>query len=252
MQLLVKEAGRFNEISVYETSELYGKTGKYRILQFSDGAVQGAMDMKDPQRVVLEYQSGIIHLMDCNDPAFGDAFVIGHGIGTIAGHYPGKRFVVAEIDEKVVELSRRHFDYEMNNVVIGDGRQILAEQQRGSFDYIILDAFTPKGTPLHLTTLEFFHIAMDKLRSGGAVILNVAGKIRNDRLSAAIHTTLGEMCAYTRAFFLPVAGAGTDDFGNVIIIGSNRPIEADPRLMSGFSEIEIEQGHIIRDSWARY
>lgn len=248
LQLLAKEVSPFNEIGVYETSELYGKTGRYRILRFSDGAVQGAMDLKNPQRVVLEYQRAIIQLMDCNDPSFENAFVMGHGIGTIARQYPGKRFLVVEIDEKVVDLSREYFRYQMNNVVIGDGRQILTEQKPGTFDYIILDAFTPKGTPLHLTTLEFFQIAIEKLRYGGAVILNLAGKIRNDRQSAGIHTTLSETCAYTRAFFLPVAGAGADDSGNVIIVGSNRPIEAQPRLMAGFTEIEIGQGHIIRDS----
>jgi spermidine synthase len=111
-----------------------------------------------------------------------------------------------------------------------------------------MDAFTPKGTPMHLISLEFFRIAMDKLRFGGAVILNIAGKIRNDRLCAAIHTTLGETCAYTRAFFLPVAGASVDDSGNIIIVGSNRPIEAQPRHMAGFSELEIRQGHMIKDN----
>ncbi|WP_127529869.1 spermidine synthase [Paenibacillus kobensis] len=246
--LLTKKASRFNEIGVYETSELYGRTGKYRILQFADGAVQGAMDMKEPQRVVLEYQRAIIHLMDWNDPDFRSAFLIGHGTGTIAGHYPGKPFVVAEIDEMVVELSREYFGYRPHNVLIGDGRELLEEQMPNAFDYIILDAFTSKGTPMHLTTLEFFQTVMDKLRSGGAIILNLAGKLRNDRLSSAIHTTLSETCAYTRVFFLPVNGAGMDDSGNMIMIGSNRPIQAQSGLTAGFAEIEMEQGHMIRDS----
>ncbi|WP_127569551.1 spermidine synthase [Paenibacillus xylaniclasticus] len=244
---MAKEISPYNELGVYETSELYGKTGKYRVLQFADGAVQGAMDMREPQRVVLEYQRAMIHLMDDNDPAFSSAFVIGHGIGTIAGHYPDRQFVTAEIDEKIVELSRRFFRYRMNNVVIGDGRDILVEQESGRYDYILLDAFTSKGTPRHLTTLEFFQTVMDKLRPGGAVILNVAGKLRNDRRSAAIHTTLSETCAYTRAFYLPVRGAGVDDLGNLIIIGSNKPIQAQPGLTADFAEIAMERGHVIRD-----
>jgi spermidine synthase len=40
--------------------------------------------------------------MECNDLAFENVFVIGHGIGTISRHYPEKWFKVAEIDEKVV------------------------------------------------------------------------------------------------------------------------------------------------------
>lgn len=248
MQQLVKEVSAFHEISVCDTSELYGETGKYRILQFSDGAVQGAADLKDPQRVVLEYQRGIIHLMECNDPDFDSVFIIGHGIGTIAGQYPGKWFVTAELDEKIVELSRQFFGYRSNNVVIGDGRQILAEQQPGSFHYIILDAFSSKGTPQHLTTLEFFQLAMDKLAQGGAVILNLAGKLRNDRLSAAVYTTLSEAFAYVRAFFLPATRGRSEDYGNLIIAGSNRPIEGHARLLAGFVEVRLEQGYIIRDS----
>jgi len=248
MRLLEEETSEFNQISVYETSELYGRTGKYRVLQFADGAVQGAMDMKDPQRVVLEYQRGIIHLINGNEPVTGNVFLIGHGIGTIAAQCPDKRFVTAEIDEKVVQISGRLFHCPMNRVIVGDGRHILAEQQPGVFDYIVLDAFNSKGTPKHLTSLEFFRIATDKLRPGGAIILNLAGKARNDRLSAAIHTTLRETCSYTRAFFLPVEGAGADDSGNLIMTGSNRPIHAHPRLMEGFAEIEMGQGHMIRDS----
>lgn len=99
-----------HEISVYESTQLYGEIGKFRFLQFSDHAVQGAIDLNDPQRIVLEYPRAIIHLMNINEPLFNNVFVIGHGIGTIAGHFSNKRFSVAEIDEKVVELSRSFLD----------------------------------------------------------------------------------------------------------------------------------------------
>jgi hypothetical protein len=120
--------------------------------------IQGAIDLKDPQRIVLIYQRAMIHLMEFNAPSFEHVFVIGHGIGTIAGHYPDKPFTVAEIDEKVVEISKRFFGYskEKDHVVMGDGRQILESEQPNIYDYIILDAFTHKGTPLHFTTSEFF------------------------------------------------------------------------------------------------
>lgn len=248
MQLLARVTSEFNEVGVYETSELFGRTGRFRVMGFADEAVQGAMDLKDPQRIVLEYQRAVIHLMDVNAPSFEDALVIGHGIGTIAGHYPGKRFVVAEVDDKVVELSRQYFGYRMDNVAIGDGRTILEERKPASLDYVILDAFTSKGTPRHLTTLEFFALAKDKLRSEGAVILNLTGKSRNDRLTAAIHTTLRETFPFVKAYYLPVVGSGANDSGNVIIVGGNRLIQAEARLMAGFTEISIEQGHLIRDN----
>ncbi len=248
MQLLAEAVSKFNEIRVYETSELYGRTGRYRLMGFEDGAVQGAMDLRDPRRVVLEYQQAVIHLMDSHVPSFENAFVIGHGIGTIAAFYPNKRFVVAEIDDEIVELSKRYFGCRTDHVVIGDGRRILEEQPSRAFDYVILDAFTPTGTPLHLLTLEFFEIAMDKLRPDGAVILNLTGKRRNDRLISAIYATLCETCAYVSAYYLPVVGAGEGDSGNVIIAGSHRPVEARQKRMAGFSQIDIDRGHVLKDN----
>ncbi|MBE1445184.1 hypothetical protein GGC63_004652 [Paenibacillus sp. OAS669] len=66
MQLLLRETSDYSEVSVYETTQLYGVNGKFRCLQFSDHAVQGAMDLKDPKRIVLEYPRAIIHLMEAN------------------------------------------------------------------------------------------------------------------------------------------------------------------------------------------
>jgi spermidine synthase len=249
LHLLAKEISRFNEIEVYETSELYGRMGNYRLLRFSDEAIQGAIDLKDPDRVVLEYQRAIIHLMELNNPLFESVFVIGHGAGTIAGHYPDKQFTVAEVDEKVVELSRLFFGYRKDNIVIGDGREILKEQEPNRFDYIIMDAFTMKGTPFHLTTLEFFKMTIEKLHFQGAIIINLVGKIKNGRLIAAIHTTIRETYGYTKAFFLQESGRV--DAGNVIIMGSNRSIAVPLRDMAGFKECEIRQGHIIMDSETR-
>ncbi|TMV43604.1 spermidine synthase [Paenibacillus mesophilus] len=220
--------------------------GKFRFMQFSDHAVQGAIDLKNPKRIVLEYPRAMIHLMECNHPSFDNVYVIGHGIGTIAGHYPDKRFTVAEIDEKVVECSRRFFGYSRDNVVIGDGRRLLGMEERNAFDYIIVDAFTRKGTPLHLTTVEFFKMTMEKLTARGAVIMNVMGKPNNDKLVDAIYTTLGEAYAYTKAFSLP--GETGADIRNMIVVGSNSTIDFRQREMAGFDEIELGQGYIIMDN----
>jgi spermidine synthase len=242
---LAKELSGSQEIIVYEANQLFGEIGKYRFLQFSDHAIQGAIDLKEPKRVVMEYPRAIMHVMETNDPSFENVFMIGHGIGTIAGHYPDKRFVVAEIDEKIVELSRSYFNYSKDNVVIGDGRQILNEQSPGSFDYIILDAFTTEGTPHHLTTLEFFELTKEKLDSNGSIIMNLFGKVKNDKLINSIYSTLKEIYAYAKAFSLP--GEDSADTCNMIIVGSNKAIDFHSRNMAGFLEIELDEGHRMMD-----
>ncbi|MDF2963698.1 MAG: spermidine synthase [Paenibacillus sp.] len=246
MHLLFKEFSNNHEIAVYDTTELYGEKGNFRVLEFSNEAIQGAMDLNNPERIVFEYPRAIIHLMEFNDSSFEDVFVIGHGIGTIAGHFSEKRFKVAELDGKIVELSKRCFGYLMDNVVIGDGRCILENETSHVYDYIILDAFTDKGTPRHLTSKEFFSMTGEKLDSEGSIIMNLMGKGENDKLLNAIHTTLSEEYAYTKSFFLPSEGAG--DIRNIIIIGRNKPIGFQARNMAGFREIRLGKGHIILDN----
>lgn len=232
-------------ITVYDTTELYGEKGMFRVMQFSNQAIQGAMDLNHPERVLFEYPRAIIHLMEINAPFFEDAFLIGHGIGTIAGYFLDKRLKVAEVDSEVVELSRRYFGYTQDNVVIGDGRQILEGEENQKYDYIILDAFTAAGTPRHLISSEFFSIVCSKLNAEGYLLMNLMGKGENDPHINAIHTTLAEEFTYIKSFAL--ASEGTADIKNIIIIGGFKPIRFQARHMAGFNEIQLGQGYLIRD-----
>jgi spermidine synthase len=239
------ELSHHHEISVYDTTELYGEKGNFRVMQFSNKAIQGAIDLNNPQRILFEYPRAIIHLMELNSPTFENTFIIGHGIGTIANYFTDKTIKIAEIDKKVVELSKKYFGYLKDNVEVGDGRQILENEKLHSYDFIILDAFTEKGTPAHLTSKEFFRITRKKLDSHGSIILNLIGKGKNDPLIHAIHTTLREIYAYTKVFSLPSDGVA--DVLNIVIIGRNKPVTAQTRHMAGFTEIFLRQGHIIMD-----
>ncbi|WP_046230090.1 spermidine synthase [Paenibacillus algorifonticola] len=240
-----EERTAHHEIAVYDTMELDGEKGRFRVLQFSGEATQGALDLKRPERILFEYPRAIIHLMESNQAAFENVFLIGHGIGTIAGYFAEKSFKVAELDETVVQLSRTFFGYNQDNVIIGDGRALLAGEADRAYDYVIVDAFTREGTPRQLVSLEFFCLIQQKLSEGGAVILNLMGRGERDRLIHAIMLTLGELFACTKAFILPADGAA--DLQNIIIIGSDKPIAFQARQMAGFVELEPGQGYIIRD-----
>ncbi|MBE7899954.1 fused MFS/spermidine synthase [Paenibacillus polymyxa] len=246
LDVLHKKLSNNHEITVYETTELYGEKGLFRVMQFSNAAIQGALDLNHPQRILFEYPRAIIHLMELNDPSFEDVFVIGHGIGTIAGHFTDKRFKIAELDSQVVEFSRTFFGYDQNNVTIGDGRRILEKETPDAYDYIILDAFTEQGTPLHLVSWEFFKMAKEKLDSEGSLIMNVMGKSEHDHLVHAIHTTLREEFAYVTTFSLPSEGVA--DIQNIIMIGRDKPIRFQARQMADFHEITLGEGHILRDT----
>lgn len=235
-------------IAVYDTNELYGQKGRFRVLQFAGDAVQGAIDLDDPARIVLEYPRAIVHLMEHNNPAFERAFMIGLGIGTIPGRFAHKRFTVAELDDKVVDLCRTHFGYAADNVIVGDGRAVLAEQPAHRFDYVVVDAFTERGTPVHLVSAAFFGLVREKLHPRGMVVLNLIGRGHRDPLIGAVHTTLGRSFAYTRAWALSAGGAvGSSGVQNVLLAGSERPIDFRLRQMAGFQPFAPGEGFMIVD-----
>lgn len=247
MQLIHHAISSHQELFVYETAQLYGQNGRFRLLQFSESAVQGAMDLERPERILFEYPQAIIHLMKQHLPNFNTAFMIGLGIGTIPRHFPDRTFKVAELDEEVARISRAYFAYTADNVEIGDGRRLLQAEPPGSLDFVLVDAFTPAGTPRHLTSAEFFRMAMTKLSPRGAIILNLAGKETNDRHINAIHTTLSGIFAHTAAFVLPSPGRQC----NIILAAAQEPIARQIKQMAGFREIALEEGHCVRDprSW---
>ena len=245
VQLLHSVSTNDQEISVYDTDELYGERGRFRVLQFGDGAVQGAMDLDAPDRIVLEYPRAILHLLDIQYPGDYDVFLIGHGIGTIAGHSPDARFKTAELDETVVELSKTYFGCRHSNVFIGDGRQLLEREADGVYDAIVVDAFTEMGVPRQLCSQAFFRLASAKLCDNGSVIMNVFGRVRNDQLISAIRRTIGSEFPFVRAFSLPLQGPG--DIQNIILIGSRRTITYQARRMAGFEEIDLRLGHLLQD-----
>lgn len=247
MRLLTRQWSALQEISVVETDRLDGRPGRYRLLQFADEAIQGAMDLQDPGRIVLEYPRAMIHLMEYNRPSFDRVFVLGHGIGSLAGFYPEKRFKVAEIDERVVALSRAYFGYAPDNVAIGDGRALLEAEPPAAFDYIVLDAFHAKGTPVHLRTLEFFALTREKLAPGGALLMNVMARAGRDAMAAAILTTLGEVYPCTQAFVLPGARDGAADLRNLLLAGSDTPLRFQQKELAGFVETTLEPGYCLRD-----
>ncbi len=237
--------GKEGDLEVYETTELYGEKGRFRVLQFSGDAVQGALDLNRPQRVVFEYPRAIIHLMEHNAPLFAAAFIVGHGIGTIPGYFADRTVKVAEASSEVLAISRSHFGYSRDNVAVGDGRAILEGEPDRRYDYIVLDAFTAAGTPPHLISLEFFALSRAKLHPRGAMLLNLMGRGEQDKLIGAIHTTLSEVFPYVAAFALPADGPG--DMRNVLMMGSTSPITYQSRQLAGFLPITPAQGYVLRD-----
>lgn len=248
MLKVMRERTDYHELRILETSFAEERHGRFRVLQFADGAEQGVLDLDHPRRIVLAYPRALIHLIDRCPDRVADVFMIGHGIGTIAGHYADQsqlRFVSVELDAKLVQLSREFFGYRGREVVIGDGREVLTKQPPSSLDCIIVDAFSAKGTPRQLLSLPFVELTRRQLRPSGLLLFNVGGRRQGDRLIEAMYSTLGTSYDYLEVF--APEGATADEVTNILLAASNRPISYSTAELAGFRTIPVQPGHLIYD-----
>ncbi len=110
--------------------------------------------------------------------------VIGLGTGEIACYaQPGQDWTYYEIDPLVERIARdpRYFQFLANcgnqpRVVLGGARQTLAGAPDGSYDVLILDAFSSDSIPMHLLTREALAMYLRKLAPGGRLLYHLSSR----------------------------------------------------------------------------
>jgi hypothetical protein len=110
--------------------------------------------------------------------------IVGLGAGGLACYARrGEHWTFYEIDPDVARIARdpRLFTYLRDcpgsfDIVLGDGRQSLADAPRGEFGLIVLDAFNSDAVPVHLITREALSLYTDRLRRGGLLVFNISNR----------------------------------------------------------------------------
>lgn len=245
MKILHRQQSEYEQIIVYETDQLYEEKGHFRVLQFANADIQGALDLHQPQRIVFEYPRAIIHLLEHNVHELQRLFIIGQGIGTLGNYFADHDVQIAELDIAVARLSVKYFGCQAEPILIGDGRSILSQQPQRHYDVIVLDAFSQAGTPLHLVSLECLHMMHSKLHDAGYLIMNLIGRGQNDMRIHAIYTTLCEVFEHVQCFQLPVEK--NSDVRNMIMMAGQAPIRYQLRQMAGFTVMQPDIAYILYD-----
>lgn len=112
--------------------------------------------------------------------------LVGMGSGAMAAYRrPEDAFTFFEIDPAVVRIAAdpKLFGYLTDagypspamRVVIGDGRLALA-RDGGTYDLVVLDAFTSDAIPIHLLTKEAIQSYLDRLAPGGVIALHISNR----------------------------------------------------------------------------
>ncbi len=136
-------------------------------------------------------------------PEIRDALCIGMGVGIVPMQLAraSVRVEVVEINEAVVPIARRFFDFEPERVTlhIGDGRY-FANVGTNQFDTIILDAFLGESPPGHLMTREALAAMKRRLRPGGTLVMNTFGEFQpgRDFFLASLDRTVRAVFAHAR------------------------------------------------------
>jgi predicted membrane-bound spermidine synthase len=110
--------------------------------------------------------------------------VMGLGTGTTACyHEPNETMTFFEIDPTMERIARdpKLFRYlELSGpdvkVKIGDGRQSLSRMPDGTFNLLLLDAFSSDAIPVHLLTREALTMYLQKLAPNGIVLFHISNR----------------------------------------------------------------------------
>lgn len=134
------------------------------------------------------YHENLVHMAALAHPAPERALIVGGGDGGSAEEllkHPSMRAVtLCEIDDRVVEISRRYLaavhrgalDDARVDIRIGDG---LAFVRDGDvrYDLIVLDLTDPGGPSTPLYTADFYRACAMRLNAGGAMTLHLASPV---------------------------------------------------------------------------
>ncbi len=212
------------EKSLYRNIEVKESGGR-RCLVFAvkrGDKNQTCMNLSNPDRVVFPYVRMTFAGLLLN-PEPETILVIGLGGGTIPGVLsrvvPGAMIDVVEIDEAVLRVAEKFFDFkETDNikVFVQDARVNVKRARLGQrkYDMIILDAFNGDYIPEHLMTVEFLQELQSILSPEGVLVANTFSTSKlYDHESMTYETVYGEF------FNMKMPSSG-----NRVIVTNGKPL----------------------------
>ncbi|XP_028037962.1 spermidine synthase [Bombyx mandarina] len=175
-EVLHTEKSKYQNIQVFDTTSL----GKVLVL---DGIIQCT------QKDEFSYQEMISFLPLCCHKNPENVLIVGGGDGgvarEVAKHPQVKHIVLVEIDDRVIELSKRYlpfmavgFDSPKLTLHVGDGFEFM-KNHRQEFDVIITDSSDPVGPAVNLFQENYFSLMKSALKPDG-IVCSQAGTIWND------------------------------------------------------------------------
>lgn len=175
-----------------KNSILVSEQAGVRYLHFSTDWIQGAMRVRRPNALELDYTREMMAgLLLRTAPWPREALLVGLGAGSLAKfiyhNLPKTRITVLEIDPQVEIVARLHFklpdDPVRLHVLIGDGAEYMLGNGK-QFDYILVDGFDMHANAGVLDTLPFYQACRARLSETGLLVVNLLGHKHGYQASA--------------------------------------------------------------------
>jgi spermidine synthase len=169
------------------------------------------------ERDEFYYHENIIHVAGSAHPGLRRALIIGGGDGGSAEEllkYPTiEKVLIAELDEKVIDISRRFFEAVHHGALddprveirIGDGMKYVHEDALLAghrYDLIVLDLTDPVGPAEALYSEDFFRACRALLAEGGALSLHIGTPVHQPERVRGLVQRLRRVFRVVRPYFL--------------------------------------------------
>jgi hypothetical protein len=153
--------------------------------------------------------------------------LVGLGTGALACYArAGDSWRLFEIDPAVARIATtpEYFRYLAAclpdpDIVLGDARLTLARQPAGSFDYLVIDAFSSDAIPIHLLTIEAFELYARLLSGRGILALHISNQ--NMDLPPVVEANLAAMPGWFGVYVVGAPGPGA--LASQVVLISRHP-----------------------------
>jgi spermidine synthase len=155
-----------------------------RTLHFDSRWMQGAMRIAHPWALELEYTRMMMACLLLRDASSfpRNILLIGLGAGSLTKflyrYCPSAHLTVVEIDSRVVDVAREHFELPVDpprlDIVIGDGVEYMRTCGQ-TYDLILVDGFNEHAHPGDLNALPFYQACRAGLSEHGVLAVNLIG-----------------------------------------------------------------------------
>ena len=182
-----------------------------RVVEYPDG--ERRLELNEGQAIHSLYKPGTVLTGGYWDAFLVDPLAIRPEppasvamLGTAAGttarayqhYFPETTVDAVEIDGELLDIGEQYFGLRPGpklRLHTDDARPWLRRTDE-RFDAIFLDTYRQPYIPFYLTTKEFFQLAHDRLKPGGAVLINVGHPADSDRLEKVLTATMGSAFAH--------------------------------------------------------